>query len=377
MHAQMLNTRSQLGSGIAATHEAIRKLGYVQLDTLHVVARAHHHTLWNRLSAYRLNHVDKLQRQRKIYEHWSHALAILPMEDYRYSLPMMKRIASGEVHWYPKNKKQTAYVLKRIREEGPLMAKDFKDKPGSKAMWARAPSKLALEQLFMEGELMIPHRVNFHKVYDLRERVLPSNIETSEPSEEELCQHLIRRFLKANAIGQAKEISYLRKGLGPSIRQCLLDMKEDGELLETQIDGKPFFLLTDSLSDLNTKFPPSGFRILSPFDNAIIQRGRVQTFFKFDYQIECYVKQSERQYGYFCLPLLYRNQLVGRLDAKADRQTRALRLLHLHIEKPVGNKEVFYRAFLAELDRFAAFNECTELQLERVSGCSDAQHYFS
>jgi len=257
------------------------------------------------------------------------------------------------------------------------MAKDFEDKPESKAMWARAPSKLALEQLFMEGELMISHRVNFHKVYDLRERVLPAFVDTSEPSKQELCKHLITRYLKANAIGQAKEMSYLRKGLGPLVRQALSELQENGDIVEVQCQGQTYFVLSETLETLNSKLPPSGFRILSPFDNAVIQRKRTQSLFDFDYQIECYVKKENRQYGYFCLPLLYRNKIVGRLDAKADRQEGVFRLLHLHIEKPVGNKGSFYRAFISELQRFAEFNDCQHLALERVSGCDEATGHFS
>ncbi len=377
LHSQLLSSRRQLGTGKDSTLRAIEKLGYVQLDTLSVVARAHHHTLWNRLQSYRLDHVDKLQREGKIFEHWAHALAILPMQDYRFSLPMMNRIASGEVHWYPKNKKQTDHVLRRIRSEGPLMAKDFDDKPGSKTMWARAPSKLALEQLFMEGELMIPFRRNFHKVYELRERVLPDWVDTSVPSEAELSRHLVKRYVAANALAQAKEISYLRKGLGNAVRQATLEMVEEGKLAEIEISGSTYYCQPDLLEQASEKLPRSGFRILSPFDNAVIQRQRTQQLFDFDYQIECYVKKEERKYGYFCLPLLYRNKLVGRIDAKADRKSGVLRVLHLHLEKPVGNKDAFYRSFLAELRRFANFNACDSLELEKASGCSEARHQFA
>lgn len=377
LNRQLLLSRSVLGTGISATQKAIEHLGYVQLDTLSVVARAHHHTLWNRLQSYRLNHVDKLQQQGKIFEHWAHALAILPMRDYRFSLPMMNRIAAGEVHWYPKNKKQTEHVLSRIRAEGPLMAKDFDDKPGSKAMWARAPSKLALEQLFMEGELMIPFRKNFHKVYDLRERVLPEEVDTKTPTEQDLCRHLIRRYLTANGFALTKEISYLRKGLGSRIRQVAEEMMEEGELAEIEIGGLSYCCLPEFLEQLDAKLPRSGFRILSPFDNAVIQRQRTQQLFGFDYQIECYVKKEERRFGYFCLPLLYRNRLVGRIDAKADRAEGVLRILHLHIEKSVGNKDAFYKAFLSELQRFAQFNDCENLELVKTSGCSEARHQFA
>lgn len=373
IHAQLLNSRSRLGRGEAATFAAIEHLGYVQLDTLHVVARAHHHSLWNRLGSYRTHHVDNLQRKGLVFEHWAHALSILPMRDYRFSLPMMERIAAGDVHWYPKNKKEEDRVLARIRAEGPLMARDFDDKPGTKAMWARAPSKNALEQLFMEGKLMIPYRVNFHKVYDLRERVLPEDVDTRMPDQEELCRHLINTFLRAQVFGRARQFSYLRKGLGKPIQQMLLKMEEEGEIIQVDIDGQSYYALASILEEIDDPLPPSGFRILSPFDNAVIQRERISSLFDFDYQIECYVKKENRLYGYFCLPLLYRNQLVGRLDAKADRKSGVFHLLHLHLEKPVGNKESFYKAFFAELNRFAAFNDCTQIELQKVSGCSEAR----
>ena len=376
VHAQLLNTRNRVGTGEAATLAAIEHLGYVQLDTLHVVARAHHHTLWNRSGSYRTHHVDNLQRKGQVFEHWAHALAVLPMRDYRFSLPIMKRIASGDVHWYPKNKKVEDRVLARIRAEGPLMARDFDDKPGSKAMWVRAPSKNALEQLFMEGELMIPYRVNFHKVYDLRERVLPDDVDTRMPTTEELCRHLIGTFLRAQGFGRAKQFAYLRKGMGKPMQQTLLHMEEEGKIIKVEIGGETYYALTTILDELEQALPPSGFRILSPFDNAVIQRERVSALFDFDYQIECYVKKENRVYGYFCLPLLYRNKLVGRLDAKAERKSGVFQLLHLHLEKPVGSKEGFYKAFLAELKRFAEFNGCQQLELQKVSGCNQARSVF-
>ena len=131
---QGLASRGTFGSGLGATQKAIEHLGYVQIDTLSVVARAHIHTLWNRVSAFKATDIDLLQEQGAVFEHWAHALAILPMRDYCYSLPMMQRIASGDTHWYPKDRKQVTKVLKRIREEGPLSAKDFKDKKTSDAM---------------------------------------------------------------------------------------------------------------------------------------------------------------------------------------------------------------------------------------------------
>ncbi|MDA1369658.1 MAG: winged helix DNA-binding domain-containing protein [Proteobacteria bacterium] len=368
LHCQRLNSRSTFGRGIDATLKAIEHLGYVQIDTLSVVSRAHLHTLWNRVDGFRPQHIDKLQRAGEVFEHWAHALAILPMKDYRYSLPMMNRIASGEVHWYRKNKKLSRMVLDRIRAEGPMSPSDFDDKKTSNAMWARSPSKMALEQLFIEGELMIPYRVNFQKFYDLRERVLPASVDITLPSENELCHHLITSFLRANGLGQVKHMSYLRKGIGPAMRRVAQQMEEEGLIVSVSIASEDYYCEPALLELLDDSPPRSSLRILSPFDNAVIQRKRINTLFDFYYQVECYVQKDNRQYGYFCLPLLHQNRLVGRLDARADRKTAVLHLNHLHIEESVANPAQLFAALRGELEKFAAFNGCSELHLHRLSG---------
>ena len=370
LHSQRLHSKRRFGSGVDATLDAIEHLGYVQIDTLSVVARAHLHTLWNRLTGFSPTHIDQLQRDGRVFEYWSHALAILPMKDFRYALPMMNRIANGDVHWYPKDTRQTRTALERIKAEGPLSSKDFDSSKSSKSMWSRSPSKIALEQLFMEGKLMISHRVNFHKFYDLRERVLPSEIDTSVPGTEELCRFLIRSFLRCHGLAQVREMAYLRKGLGPSMQRVAREMAEDKEIVPVRVGQRDYYSQAHSLELLSSRLPRSSFRILSPFDNAIIQRKRVGDLFDFDYQIECYVKRDKRKYGYFCLPLLHRNRLVGRLDAKADRKCGILHLLHLQLEESVSNKPAVFDALGPELRRFAKFNGCGELRLHRLTGSS-------
>ena len=374
LHRQALLTRNGFGRGPSATLAAIKQLGYVQLDTLTVVARAHEHTLWNRLSAFRPSHIEQLQVEGELFEHWSHALSLLPMESYRYALPLMQRVAAGKVHWYKKDKQETAKVLGRIRDEGPLSSKDFQDKPEQQAMWSRSPSKRALEQLFMEGELMIPFRRGFQKVYDLRERVLPDWVDTSTPNSSEFARNLINSHLQAHGFGAAKEIAYLRKGMGAAVKQTLLEMAEADEVMPVMVSGRLYYCQPDLLELADQALPRAGFRILSPFDNAIIQRRRTLELFDFDYQIECYVRKENRKFGYFCLPLLFRNRLVGRLDAKADRASGTLQLLHLQLDAQSGDRESFYLSFLPELRRFASFNGCKNLQLRRISGCSIGAH---
>tara|TARA_B110000285_G_scaffold29214_1_gene29483 strand:+ start:1022 stop:2176 length:1155 start_codon:yes stop_codon:yes gene_type:complete len=364
---QGLASRGTFGSGLGATQKAIEHLGYVQIDTLSVVARAHIHTLWNRVSAFKATDIDLLQEQGAVFEHWAHALAILPMRDYRYSLPMMQRIATGDTHWYPKDANQVTKVLKRIREEGPLSAKDFKDKKTSDAMWARSPSKIALEQLFMEGELMVPRRRNFHKVYDLRERVLPNDIDVSTPTMEELCGHLIGSYLRAQGLAQITELVYLRKGLKKQMSQTVADFVEEGMLLELEVNGQIYYATPQTLSVIDQGLPSSKLRILSPFDNAVIQRKRLASLFDFDYQIECYVPKAKRKYGYFCLPILRGNRFVARLDAKADRKTGVFHVMNLYLERGVRNSEAFLSALRAELKRFAKFDSCNSVEIHAIT----------
>ncbi|MBT3529564.1 MAG: winged helix-turn-helix domain-containing protein [Gammaproteobacteria bacterium] len=368
LQCQGLYQRNSFGKGLEATAKVIDHLGYVQLDTLSVVARAHLHTLWNRVDGFRPDHIDSLQQKGEIFEYWAHALSLLPMKDYRFALPRMNRIARGEVHWYQKNSKQAKHVMKRIKEEGALSSKDFDDKAGSKNMWSRSPSKQALEQLFMEGELMIPRRVNFHKVYDLRERVLPEGLDLSEPDEEEFCRHLIGNYLRAHGLGQLKEMYYLRKGLGPAMTRVSQQMEEEGAVMSVMKEGQPYLTTQEALNCLDSPSPRAKLRILSPFDNAVIQRKRIKSLFDYDYQIECYVKKENRKFGYFCLPILRNNKLVARLDAKASRKDGVFHLLHLHVEDSKENEESFYKALRPELKKYAAFNGCNRLEIHKISG---------
>jgi uncharacterized protein YcaQ len=368
LSSQKLHSRQQFGEGVGATLAAISHLGYVQIDTLTVVERAHSHTLWNRVNGYLPEHLNQLQLSGKIFEHWAHALAYLPTADFRYSLPMMKSIANGESHWYTKNSKETNKVLGRITSEGPLSAKDFTDKKTSDAMWSRSPSKRALEQLFMEGTLMIHKRVNFHKVYDLTERVLEHEVDTSVPTTEELCRHLLTRFLNANGLGHLREVTYLRKGLNAVMKTVANEMVESGDIINVISGGIEYFCLSGALEQADNKLPSGLIRILSPFDNAVIQRKRILQLFDYDYQIECYVPKAKRKFGYFCLPLLYNNSLVARMDAKADRKNRDLHIAHLYLEKPIRSLDWFYSKLLAELKRFANFNGCDNIVLREVSG---------
>lgn len=366
--SQRLPPRNQPGRAIAATLSAIEHLGYIQIDTISVVQRAHHHTLWNRNPRYKSSQLDQLLSDKQVFEYWSHAAAYLPLRDYRFNLPRKHALAKGDQHhWYQRDEQMLKWVLQRITAEGPLMAKDFEHTGIRLGAWKTKPAKRALEYLFMQGDLMVPYRINFHKVYDLTERVLPEGIDTTLPDPEEYARFLITRYLRANGLGQSAEIAYLLKGTKPLIDATLEDMISTGELLQIRVADKLYYALPTSLKLLNKPLARNKLKILSPFDNLVIQRKRIKALFGFDYLIECYVPEAKRRYGYFALPILWNGKLVARMDCSTERNKSLLHIHHLALELTVLETEVLFLALRKELESFLQFNHCNKLQLHRTS----------
>ncbi len=222
----------------------------------------------------------------------------------------------------------------------------------------------------MEGELKIPRRKNFHKVYDLRERVLPEGVDASMPSQDELCRHLIVNNMRAHGLALSSEMAYLRKGLGRQMAQTAADMAEEEILQRIRVGDQEYYSTTENLNKLEQKQPSPKLRILSPFDNAVIQRKRLSSLFGFDYQIECYVPKAKRKYGYFCLPVMRGNRFVARLDAKADRKTGEFHVLNLYLEDSVKNRDTFLAALGKELKSFAQFDDCSKVKIHAISRAS-------
>lgn len=346
----------------------IEHIGYVQIDTIAVVERAHHHTLFTRVKDYKKTYLDELIAPDKaIFEYWSHAAAYLPMRDYRYSLPRKKLFADGKQHWF-QGKKPLQYVYDRIKAEGPLQSRDFEEKRAAKGWYEWKTTKQALEQLFMSGRLMVAERRNFQKVYDLTERVLPRWVDTTMPTEREMARHLIQSAIDASGFAAASEVSYLRRTQHDPVRQALAAMLKDGELQELKVDGlrDTYYTTAAKLAELDTIRTQKKLHILSPFDNAIIQRRRLVNLFDFDYTIECYVPEPKRVYGYFVLPVLYGDTFAGRMDAKADAATGTLLVRQLWIEDGFKISDTFLKGFAKSLRQFAAFNRCASIRIEKA-----------
>ena len=195
--------------------------------------------------------------------------------------------------------------MQRIQQQGPERAKDFErdtSKNGTR-WWDCKPDKVAIEQRIIKGVLMVVERRGFQKVYDLTERVLPTDIDTTIPSAGEFERHLISRYLRTHGFASAQQISYLRKGLKSYISRTCQEMLENNELQQVTVGKKIYYALPNPTDLLKQSVNRNQVNILSPFDNVVIQRNRLFEIFGFDYQIECYVPQAKRQYGYFSLPL--------------------------------------------------------------------------
>ncbi len=368
LHAQGLPSSTAKGNAYSKTLNTFEQLGYVQIDTISVVQRAHHHTLWSRNPSYRPKHLDQLVADRKVFEYWSHAAAYLPMSNYRYSLPRKAAIKSGtQKHWYGNDRQLMNNVLKRIEAEGPLMAKDFDSKAHKTDGWHTKPTKQALENLYMQGDLMISERRGFHKVYDLTSRVLPSGIDISMPTPQEHAQFLVMNYLKAHSFGTVPEMTYLLKDVKAHVTQAIDELLQMGEIERIKIGELECVVDSKALSLLDKRINRKRAKILSPFDNLLIQRKRANTVFHFDYLIECYVPQAKRQFGYFCLPILWDGRLVARADCKVDKQNSTLNVLHLFTEPSLRNRDAFLTALEQELQAFAKFNQCEHFAILKLS----------
>lgn len=353
---------------LETTATTIEHLGYVQIDTISVVERAHHHVLWSRNPHYKPAHLDTLVANKRVFEYWSHAASYLPMQDYRFTLPRKQAFKEGNIrHWFPKDLTLMASILQRIRNEGPLMAKDFDSNVVKTTGWESKPTKQALENLYMQGDLMITCRKNFHKVYDLTERVLPNDIDLSLPTPLELAKFRVLKYLKAHAFGNVAEITYQLKNAKSLVIKATNELKESGVIENCQINGIDYVVLTSSLKELNKRPNLNKAKILSPFDNLVIQRNRVANLFNFNYLLECYVPKTKRQFGYFTLPIMWKGDLVARADCKVDKSRFCLNVIHLVIESKLTDVDAFMQALDIELLQYATFNQCNSYQILKSS----------
>lgn len=370
LKTQGLLQTSPFGEGKMAVLNALEHLGYLQIDTLSIIERAHHHTLWTRIPDYKTAYLDELVKERKIFEYWFHAASYLPMKDFRFALPQMLDVKQSESHYYKADPKVMQYVIDTIRAEGPKKARDFESqskKPGN--WWNWKPTKIALERLFMQGDLMVCERNGMQKTYDITERVLPQNIDLKQPSPIEFAEYLVKTYLKAYGFTSIKQITHLKKGeiLRKNVNDVLESMLQKGTIKKVPLENSPSIFIQSDLIEQSFAKNDSNIRFLSPFDNSIIHRDRVKHLFDFDFRLECYTPKEKRQYGYFCLPILFGNTFLGRVDCKAHRKEKQFEIIHLHIENQNIDIESWISYFVESIKQFAIFNGCDTIKLTQVS----------
>jgi uncharacterized protein YcaQ len=374
LRSQGLDGGWKLPRGKEGVARAIERLGYVQIDTISVVQRAHEHTLWSRCPGYSPGMLHELQaRDRRVFEYWTHAASYVPMCDYRHYLPRMRAFAESPRmrRWLEGNAQIAEHVVSRIREEGPLGSADFESPPGKRGTWWDwKPAKRALEMLFSSGELMVSERRNFQRIYDLKERVLPDSVDTVEPDRAESERFAVRRALALHGVATLREICWGRARAN-TLSGAVDELVDSGEVTPVEIRdlvGETHYALTEVLRDgARRRRARARLHILSPFDSLVISRARVKALFGFDYSLECYTPAPKRRYGYFCLPILWGERFAGRLDPKADRKHRSFFVRKLMFEPGFEDYDAMIPALAEKLQAFASFCECDRVVVERTA----------
>jgi uncharacterized protein YcaQ len=367
--SQGLIGRSPFGTGTSGAIKAIEHLSYIQLDSISVIERAHNHIWRSRVPDFRPDQSNQLLEDAQVFEYWAHAAAYLPIREYRYYLADKSAVKDGTLRkGYTKDRKLMAQVLKRIADEGPLASKDLEDRrTKSNGWWDWKPAKRAVEALYFEGELMISSRAGFQKTYNLAERVLPKGIDSTPPTIEERASHMLDQQLDCHGLVSAVGATYGRRdaALRQAMKAELAQRLAAGTLVTVTLRNDSLYYIEPEQLEQPMPRLDNRLKILSPFDNAVIQRKRLADLFAFDYQLECYVPAPKRRYGYLALPLLYKDNFVGRMDCKAHRADKVLEIKGLFFESGHDTPEV-HTALDKALPDFAGFQGCDSVRRQHL-----------
>jgi len=355
---------------------AIRRMGMLQIDTISVVARSPYLVLWSRLGDYDPAWLDDLLAEGKLFEYWAHEACFIPIEDYGlYRHRMLDpaalgwKYAAGFLREHPDVVER---VLAHIRSHGPVRSADFGRSDGKAGgWWAWKPEKRSLEVLFTTGVLMIARRHNFHRIYDLAERVLPGWNDAGMPSPAAARHRFALDAVRALGLAKAGWVADYHRTRPPHVG--LAALADDGLLLRARVEGwrEPVYVHPDHAALLERAaagaLAPGATSLLSPFDPIVWDRRRALELFGFDYRLECYTPAAQRRYGYFTLPILRRGALVGRVDAQARRKAGVFELKALALEPGVRISPRLAADIAAAIVRCARWHACPQVTLTRAS----------
>ena len=357
-----------------ALHDLIERIGFVQVDSINTVARAHDMILWSRRQSYRPPALKRLlERDRALWEHWTHDASILPVRlhgiwQHRFRRDAVRLEANWRSWFREGYEAQFDSILDRIAREGPVGTADVGEGEvrGKGGWWDWHPSKTALEWLWRTGRLAVTRRDGFAKIYDLTERVIPEVHRAPVPAEE-VTDWACRSALRHLGFGTSGEISAYWNAVSPEAAKVWCrEALARGEIVEAEVEGatgqrRKVVTFPEVLTE-DPPEPTPRLRILSPFDPALRDRGRAEFLFGFFYRIEVFVPEPKRQYGYYVFPVLVGDRLVGRIDVKAFRDAGSLRVKAFWPEAGVKLTKARRAKLEAELERLAVFSGCERVE---------------
>jgi len=327
LRAQRLDRSAPFGEGPEATRAAVEQLGYVQIDTIHVIERCHHQILYTRIPAYRRADLQRAQSvDKSVFEYWTHALSYVPTRDLRFYVRAMKEERRSSSGWFGTVKDaELRKVLVRIRKHGALTIRDIEDDVlvEKHHAWAsRKPSKRALQLAFYRGLVTVSARSGMLKTYELMHRHFGWDRLPKAASEREILDHLLDRALRSQGVVSVDSACFMDAPRKAAMRRLIEARVRRRELVAVEIDRVPHWVRPD---DLESSSPfEERVHVLSPFDPLVAQRRRLKLFFDYEHRFEAYLPREKRVFGYFAQPVLVGDAIAALIDLKTDRVRRKL-----------------------------------------------------
>ena len=359
LRAQRLETEAPFGEGAQATRAAVEHLGYVQIDTINVIERCHHHILFTRIPSYQRAHLHQAQSVDKtVFEYWTHALSYVPSRDIRFFIGAMRRYRPSR--WFGAvTRADVRKVVALIRKGGPLTIRDIDDDVLVEKVhpWAsRKPSKRALQVAFYTGLVTINARSGMLKSYELMDRHFGWEVRPRPTSERQFVHYLLERGLRTQGLISVDSICHQDAQRKRAMRQLIEACVRRGELVRVALEaaGKLEHWARPADLEMNAEAVAERVHILSPFDPLVIQRKRLALFFDYEHRFEAYLPKEKRVFGYLALPVLVGDEVVAAIDLKADRSARKL-AIQQWTWVGRGSARRHKRCIEEELDRFERF----------------------
>jgi uncharacterized protein len=367
--AQGLHDRPHPPATKKSVRSIIRQMHILQIDSINVIARSPYLVLWSRLGDYDPRWLDDLLTEGALFEYWSHAACFLPIEEYPLYRHLYDSWLGGRAHkWLDEHRRVAKTVLDHIREHGEARSSDFERTGGQKTKWFDwKDEKIALEYLFLSGELMVRKRHNFQRIYDLRERVLAGIEEPADVSPADAHDQFVLNTIQALGVTKAEWIADYFRLSKTDTRAAIKRLEAGKRLTKVEVEGwdAPGYIHPANRKHVEAaakgEIPRSKTTFLSPFDPLVWDRKRALELFNFDYKIEVYTPAPRRKYGYFTLPILYNNALIGRIDPKAHRKEGIFEVRALHLEPGVVVDDALVAEVKSALRACAAWHKTPQV----------------